>query len=186
MNRVAGFTLIEMLVVLVVLGIGISLAVPSFQGMLARNRIATQTNDLLLAISLARSEASRRGSVVSLQAVSPVVSDEFGGGYCVVPGNPGNCNGDNVIREFLSLSGGTTLTSIDDAANNGSWAAPRNSIQFDSFGALSGTSDNGRYLDLCHEGERGSRIHISLIGRAKVWRAALGAVQQPIIQPTSC
>ena len=112
MNRVAGFTLIEMLVVLVVLGIGISLAVPSFQGMLARNRIATQTNDLLLAISLARSEASRRGSVVSLQAVSPVVNDEFGGGYCVVPGNPGDCNGGNVIREFLSLSGGTTLTSI--------------------------------------------------------------------------
>ena len=70
---------------------------------------------------------------MSSAAGSLVVNDEFGGGCCVVPGNPGDCNGDNVIREFLSLNGGTTLTSIDDAANNGSWAAPRNSIQFDSF-----------------------------------------------------
>ena len=68
MKRIAGFTLIELLVVVVVVGIGFSLAVPSFQGMLARNRIATQTNDLLLAISLARSEASRVGGIVSLQA----------------------------------------------------------------------------------------------------------------------
>ena len=119
MKKFPGFTLIELLVVVVVVGVGFALAVPSFQGMVARNRLATNSNELMLAINLARSEASKRaGQIVSLQALNAVNGNEFGGGYCVVLGDPGNCN-NPVIRTFSALSGDTSLAGVDDAANGG-------------------------------------------------------------------
>ena len=71
MRRFEGFTIVEMLFVIVIIGIGMSIAVPSFQGMLQRNRLATQANDISMAINLARSEASRIGNTTSLQAGAP-------------------------------------------------------------------------------------------------------------------
>lgn len=64
MNKNNGFTLIELLVALVVLAITIALAAPFFGSMLASNRVATQSNELISLFSLARSEALRlRGEV---------------------------------------------------------------------------------------------------------------------------
>ena len=80
MRRFAGFTMVEMLFVIVIIGIGMTIAVPSFQGMLQRNRLTTQSNDLSMAINLARSEASKIGKIVSLQAAVGTAGDEFGGG----------------------------------------------------------------------------------------------------------
>ena len=189
MKKLTGFTLIELLVVVVVVGIGFALAVPSFQGMLARNRLATEANELLLAINLARSEASRAGQIISLQAINAVDGNEFGGGYCVVLGNPGNCTRTDppdgtVIRSFVDFSGDITLTGVDDAANGGGWGAPRDSIQFSGLGAMSGTANQLRNLDLCVQGQRGQRIQIALIGRAKSWREAeAGDPAPPDVQP---
>ncbi len=178
MNRLKGFTLVELLVVVVVAGIGFSLAVPSYQGMLARNRLATQTNDVLLAVNLARSEANRIGGIVSIQAVDPTnPGDEFGEGWCVVVGNPGDCTGD-VIRQFPPLLGDATLTAVDDP-DTGDW----DSIQFNSLGALSGTGNNVRDLDLCLDGFLGRRIRVALIGRAKQHRTAQAGDTVPAIQP---
>lgn len=184
MKNSSGFTLVELLVIVVIVGIGFSLAVPSYQGMVARNRVATQTNDMLLAITLARSEASRKGGIVSVQAAAPVAGDEFGGGYCVVDGNPGDCS-DPVIRRFPALNGETTLGGVDDDAGGGDWPSPRNSLQFNGLGALSGTSSQVRNLDLCYPGQEGRRIRISLIGRTKIWREAeAGDPSPPSIQPS--
>ena len=196
MKKFPGFTLIELLVVVVVVGVGFALAVPSFQGMVARNRLATNSNELMLAINLARSEASKRaGQIVSLQALNAVNGNEFGGGYCVVLGNPGNCNNpcpalgnpidcnNPVIRTFSALSGDTTLAGVDDAANGGNWDGVRSSIQFGELGVLSGTSDQLRNFDLCLQGQRGFRIQIALIGRAKSWREAEFGSPIPAVQP---
>ncbi|MFT6752971.1 MAG: type IV fimbrial biogenesis protein FimT, partial [Candidatus Azotimanducaceae bacterium] len=65
--NVGGFTLIELMLGLIIISIGMSIAVPSFQGMISRNRIATQVNDMLLAVNLARSEASTTGANISIQ-----------------------------------------------------------------------------------------------------------------------
>ena len=182
MKKFTGFTLIELLVVVVVVGVGFALAVPSFQGMLARNRLATDSNELLLAINLARSEASRAGQVVSLQAANAVGGNEFGGGYCVVLGNPGNC-ANPVIRTFSALSGDTTVSGVDDVANGGNWVGPRSSIQFGVLGGLSGTNNQLRNIDLCVQGQRGFRIQIALIGRVKSWREAESGPPFPAVQP---
>lgn len=159
-----GFTLIELLVVLVIVVITLSAAVPSFQGMVARNRIATQTNELLLAINLARSEALRLGRVVSVQAVSPGDSaDEFGGGWCVIAGDasdvgPADCGG-TPIRTFEALSGESTLDAVEDV----------DSIQFNSLGALTQSGTAVRNFDLCYPGQDGRRIRVELTGRSRAY-----------------
>jgi type IV fimbrial biogenesis protein FimT len=64
-----GLTLVEMLIVLVILGIMTTLAVPPFSELLGRHRLAASVNDLHAAILLARSEAVKRGIVVALRPV---------------------------------------------------------------------------------------------------------------------
>lgn len=183
MKRSDGFTLVELMIVVVIAGIGFSLAVPSFQGMLERNRLATQTNEMLLAINLARSEAGRVGDIVSVQAAAPVSGDEFGAGYCVVLGDPGDCD-NPVVRRFPALIGTSVFRGVDDDANGGDWPSSRESIQFDSRGALADTSIQLRNLDLCLAGQLGRRIQVSLIGRAKVWREAEAGDTPPSVQPS--
>lgn len=65
-QRIKGFTLIELMVAIAVMAILLALGLPSFQESLRSNRVATGTNEMLAALSLARSEAIRntRGSAV--------------------------------------------------------------------------------------------------------------------------
>src|SRR5690349_9752111 len=60
-----GFTLIELMVSIFVLGILTALAVPSFVGMMNRNRLASQSNELLAAVQYARIEAIRTNAKVT-------------------------------------------------------------------------------------------------------------------------
>ena len=61
--------------------------------------MTTRVNDLVLAVNYARSEAAKLGGLVSVQAMDASDSDnEWGPGYCVTIGNPGNCN--NPLRLF--------------------------------------------------------------------------------------
>ena len=57
----SGFTLIELLVTVAVIAIVLTIGVPSFQQVIMTNRMATQANDLLGSMNLARSEAVKRG-----------------------------------------------------------------------------------------------------------------------------
>jgi type IV fimbrial biogenesis protein FimT len=64
-RRSRGFTLIELLVSITVLGVLTALAVPSFVNMINRNRLASQSNELLSAIQYARMEAIRSSGRVT-------------------------------------------------------------------------------------------------------------------------
>ena len=58
--RQRGFTLIELMVTLFLGAILVGVAVPAFKGVIATNRLVTQTNELVGAMTIARSEAITR------------------------------------------------------------------------------------------------------------------------------
>ncbi len=64
--RRTGFTLIEMMLTLVVLGILTTLALPSFSNLVARHRTKSAATDLYVALVKARSEAVKRNAAVTL------------------------------------------------------------------------------------------------------------------------
>lgn len=93
-----GFTIIELMVALAVAAVLITIGLPAFNGFLGQQRLTTYTNDLISGIAYARSEAAKLGGVVSVQALTADTNNEWGGGYCIVAGNPGNCNGTPLRR----------------------------------------------------------------------------------------
>jgi len=69
MRTEQGFTLVELLITVVVLSILVALAVPNFRGLMDRNAVVTQANDLISGILLARSEAIKRELPVVIRQV---------------------------------------------------------------------------------------------------------------------
>jgi type IV fimbrial biogenesis protein FimT len=67
-SRQTGFTIIELMVSLLVLSILFAAAVPSFREFTRNNRVIAAQNDLITAINLARSEALKRSSPVTVCA----------------------------------------------------------------------------------------------------------------------
>lgn len=66
----AGFSLIELMVVVSIAGILAVMAVPSFQGFLESSRVDSTANNLYTAALVARSEAITRGTPMTLCASS--------------------------------------------------------------------------------------------------------------------
>ncbi|MEW6414064.1 MAG: GspH/FimT family pseudopilin [Pseudomonadota bacterium] len=113
-----GFTLVELMVVLAVLGIVLGIAIPNFQRVVVSNRMAAQANDVIAALSLARSEAVKRAAQVTVCASSDRATCT--GGWAqgwIVRDAAGN-----VLRVFGPLSGNSTLAGapqIDFTATGG-------------------------------------------------------------------
>lgn len=68
-RRNSGFTLIELMIVVTLVAIIATVAVPSFQGLVESNRQKSTTNSVLGILNFARSEAVRRGEPVEVRAV---------------------------------------------------------------------------------------------------------------------
>ena len=80
-RRERGFTLIELMVGVAILGIAAVIAVPAFGGMFERMRLTGAANELAADLQLARSEAVRRRAAVSLAAAAD------GQGYRIFSGD---------------------------------------------------------------------------------------------------
>lgn len=66
MNRLSGFTLVEMLITVAVVAILLVIGIPSFRFVTNSNRIAAEINGLLGDMQFARSEAIKEGNPVTV------------------------------------------------------------------------------------------------------------------------
>lgn len=117
-NTSHGFTLTELMVTLAVAAILVAVAAPSFRPLVQSNRMATQTNELLTALNLARSEAAMRGQQVSVCAStdgsSCANSTNWATGWVVFTDGSGAAGvvdaSDQLLRSWEALQGSSVLT----------------------------------------------------------------------------
>lgn len=112
----AGFTLIELMIVIVLVAIFVTVGVPSFQNLVSDNRLSTQANRLVSSLQLARTEALKLGTPVSIcrttdGASCAGVGASWESGWLVfVDTNAnGDVDGERIILTNGALSGGNTL-----------------------------------------------------------------------------
>lgn len=114
MRRQSGFTLAELMIGLAVAGITVSVGVPSFSNFMATQAQTAATNDFVMALSLARSEAikqSRHITVCRSQTGAQCeAGTDWGVGWIVfantAAGNAGVLDpGETVLRRFSGQGG---------------------------------------------------------------------------------
>lgn len=106
-----GLTLLELLTVIVITGLLLGLAIPSFNQLLGRNQLTTATNTLVAALALARSEAVKRSVRTTLCASADGVDcgGSFGQGWIVFVDPDGNGKVDDpqrLVRVYEPLPAG--------------------------------------------------------------------------------
>lgn len=101
-----GFTLLELMITVAVLVIALTVAVPSFKAVIQSNRVTASTNQLVTALNFARSEAVKRGQVVSL-----CMADASNPPKCQTAGTDDWANG---WLAFLNPSKNNDYSSYDD------------------------------------------------------------------------
>lgn len=119
-----GFTLVELMVVLIVLAVLVGMAMPSFTQMVNRNRLTAAANEMVASMQIARVEAVRRNMRVALCPSTDgstcagadwsrliVFADANGNG------NPGDA-GDEVVRFVESEAAGLTVNASGNVATN--------------------------------------------------------------------
>ncbi len=116
-RKSSGFTLLEVMVVVAILGVLATLAGPSFGPLIERWRVRQATEDLQSTLYYARSEAIKRGGNVSIKAKT---SKDWGSGWQVISDNSG-------IDEVLQNTDAPTRVDItrDDTTDDGILALDR-------------------------------------------------------------
>lgn len=113
-----GVTLIELLIAISIVAVLTVVAAPSLSGLIWQSRISSQVNDLVGAINLARSEAVKRGTGVTLcrsddQSSCAVGAAGWETGWIVFSDPNFNAtvdNGEILIHAFPALVNGVTAT----------------------------------------------------------------------------
>lgn len=170
----AGFTMIELLVTVSIVGILAALSLPSFLNTVESMTTNSQAKTLLTTLNLARSEAIRRGANIGICATddgADCAADEWASGWMVFQDNNDDADGlagsvdagDEIIRVYENLAGNNTMTFTVDLFEYDSQG-------FNATGALqtilicpaSNNAENARSIEISAAG-RGRRIEDGLV-----------------------
>jgi type IV fimbrial biogenesis protein FimT len=138
-----GFTLIELMVAVAILGIVLAFALPSYQYTVKNNCLTTGTNTLVTSLQLARSEASKRRVDISVVAKG----GGWGSGWTVQDPSA------TVLSDVNLTCTGTTITEQGGDT----------SLIYKPTGFI----DNPAVFDVCDDraAETGRQISINMVGR---------------------
>lgn len=127
----AGFSMIELIATLAILAILLGIAAPAFVDTLKKNRLAAQQSDFLSTLTLARSEAVKRGQRTFVSATNPNGANIFGGGWVLWVDANGN---------GIADAGEPQLRRHEDLSGNSLGGGGPNSIVFAANGFLDATA----------------------------------------------
>jgi type IV fimbrial biogenesis protein FimT len=117
----AGFTIIELMITLAVIGVLLALAAPSFSDIILSSRLSSYANDFVASTHLARSEAIKRNARVSICVSANGTSCTTGNwsqGWVVfhdANNNDAIDSGEAVIERRAALIPGFSMTSSGGA-----------------------------------------------------------------------
>ena len=119
----SGFTIIELMITMMVLGVVVTLSIPSFNDFVLKSRVNSTATDIQMSLLLARSEAVKRNTTVS---ITPVDSTAWINGWKVT---------------YVDGSG-TTRTLKTQAAYTGAMTVtgPAAAVAYGRDGRLTGTN----------------------------------------------
>lgn len=109
-EKQSGFTIMELLLAMVIVGILAGLALPSFSRAIANNKVTSNANEVIGAFNLARSEAAQRGTRINISSISG--DTNWAGGFRIWRDANGNGAYDvgEEIRVFEAIDSGLALT----------------------------------------------------------------------------
>lgn len=165
-KRIAGFTIIELMVTVTLLSVVLVLALPGFQSFIQNNRVATQANNFITALTLARSEALKRGTNVSVCASSDqaTCTGAWNQGWIVFTDNATGSNApaiNTVIQAFEALDGNPSLTEASNATF----------VRYQSSGLVSAARAFTLTISNC-TGDQQRTINVTATGQISVTRSA--------------
>lgn len=165
--RWQGFTLIEMLIALALMGILAAWGLPNFQALKERSAITSEVNRIQTALTLARNTAITRDIDTTVCPVNNsrnaclAGADSWGGEWVVFVGRPsGSIPSEDIVRFFPAIAGATSTSKTHVNASYLSYNSQGRVI----YGA--------RTLEICPTQKRadqqGKEVFIHPFGRARV------------------
>lgn len=177
--RDKGFTLIELMMTIALLGILLFIAVPNFSGFVASSRLVAAKEMLISTISLARSEAIKRGEVIKVcrrQSLNDLcdgdnvgaVDADWSNGWLVFSDtdNDNQVDAGELIKIYTDIADSTTIT-----------FSRQDRFEYSGLGLLNTASANDEAFTITDNGDAddGAVILLRPTGRVRMcqeWEAS--------------
>ena len=158
----AGFTLIEMMIVIAIAAILLAAAVPSFTDLIIRQRLQAEGSALMADLALARSEAVRQSTTVTVCASANSASCSNAANWAV-----GRITFVDQGTQGVFEPASDRLLRVNADASTADSLTPTQPLSSVSFRA-DGTVAAAIAFSVCHSGYKGLSISVSAVGRPRM------------------
>lgn len=99
-----GFSLVELMIAIAIMGIVLAVAVPSIQSMMANQRMSAVGSELVMSVMHARGEAIKYGGFTGVGVTLKAPTNDFSQGWCVVIAAASSCDPANPGGDVMRIS----------------------------------------------------------------------------------